>query len=194
MHNQCILLISFPAVYWTWGSINIHYAEQRNAFNWTIRTKQNLKIAFRGKFQANVFDFCPNCSPRRHTVAILRPMAMLPQMSLGNGTWSSPRWLIGLSIVRRLANLVPPEKSSGKTGLLRLEKVLLSHGVSRGGAHQCPHAASQGIICTSVSTTLCQSKNQQKRILSHEKLTGLMTMLCTAYLMVVVVSKLKFTD
>ena len=100
----------------------------------------------------------------------------------------------GSSACPRACNSCHTGEKSWKNGFAAVEKGLLSHGVSRGGAHQCPHAASQGIICTSVSTTLCQSKNQQKRILSHEKLTGLMTMLCTAYLMVVVVSKLKFTD
>ena len=189
--TNAFTLFSRSSVYWTWGSINIHYAEQRNAFNWKIRTKLNLKpaLAWKSSFvefyepmwqRDNPFGFSANCSPRRDPVAILRPMAVVPQMSLENGTWSSHRWLLGMSAGLQL--LSHWGKVVEKENRFAGKRSLITRSVTW-GAHQCLHAAGTGIICTSVSTTLCRFKNQQKRFLSCETLTG--SMWCSAYLITV---------
>ena len=136
----------------------------------------------------------PDCSPRRPTLAILRPMAVVPQMSLENGTWSSRRWLLSMSAGLQLSCHTGEKfwKKNG-TGLQRPEKGLLSHGVSRGGAHQCPHAASTGIICTSVSTTLCRFKTN-KKIPVIWNIDWTHVMQCIFDCLLMAASKLRFTE
>ena len=194
-HNQCI---SEVPVYWTWGSISIlHYVEQRNAFNWKIRTNLNLKPAWAWKLvnYERMWQF----------------ISFLAELQ-SNGThmpfWGRWQWshkchlrmaharlADGSSACPRACNsLVTPGKSSGKngTGLQRPEKGLLSHGVSRGGAHQCPHAASTGIICTSVSTTLCRFKTNKKiSVIWNIDYTHVMR--CMVDCLFTAYSKLRFT-
>ena len=91
----------------------------------------------------------------RHTHAILRPMAVVPQMSLENGTCSSRRWLLSISAGLQLLS------HRGKV-LEKRSKKDSYHTECHVGCTSMPHAAGTGIICTSASTTLCRFKNQQK--------------------------------